>query len=191
MLSFSPEYGPKLKEEYVMVKHLPKIKKDEDSRKCCLSDCFNCCNDNWQKVWAVLKPGFLALLAHPFASLHSHSMCLSLDDSPLQSVKSCFVGRDGVRHLILCRVILGRTQIVKPDTKQCYPSCEDYDSGVDSFSAPTKYVIWSSRINTHVWPAYVINFRVPSFKGGSNPIHQRLQLLSVSKSRRKRDNKES
>ncbi|WJX27791.1 Phospholipase D zeta 1 [Trifolium repens] len=66
MLSFSPEYGPKLKEESVMVKHLPKIKKDDDSRKCCLSDCFNCCNDNWQKVWAVLKPGFLALLAHPF-----------------------------------------------------------------------------------------------------------------------------
>lgn len=49
-LSFSPEYGPKLKEEYVMVKHLPKILKDEDSRKCCLSDCFSCCNDNWQKV---------------------------------------------------------------------------------------------------------------------------------------------
>ncbi|CAJ2662266.1 phospholipase D zeta 1-like isoform X2 [Trifolium pratense] len=66
MLSFSPEYGPKLKEESVMVKHLPKIKKDDDSRKCCFSDCFNCCNDNWQKVWAVLKPGFLALLAHPF-----------------------------------------------------------------------------------------------------------------------------
>lgn len=49
-LSFSPEYGPKLKEEYVMVKHLPKIPKDDDSRKCCLSDCFSCCNDNWQKV---------------------------------------------------------------------------------------------------------------------------------------------
>ncbi|KAK7246359.1 hypothetical protein RIF29_41226 [Crotalaria pallida] len=65
-LSFSPEYGPKLKEEYVMVKHLPKIPKDDDSRNCCLSGCFNCCNDNWQKVWAVLKPGFLALLADPF-----------------------------------------------------------------------------------------------------------------------------
>ncbi|XP_057430017.1 phospholipase D zeta 1 isoform X2 [Lotus japonicus] len=65
MLSFSPEYGPKLKEEYVMVKHLPKIPKDDDSRKCCMSSCFSCCNDNWQKVWAVLKPGFLALLADP------------------------------------------------------------------------------------------------------------------------------
>lgn len=67
MLSFSPEYGPKLKEESVMVKHLAKIIKDDDSRKCC-SYCFNFCNDNWQKVWAVLKPGFLALLAHPFAT---------------------------------------------------------------------------------------------------------------------------
>ncbi|CAN6551316.1 unnamed protein product [Malus baccata var. baccata] len=66
MLSFSPEYGPKLKEDYVMVKHLPKIPKDDTTRKCCACRWFNCCNDNWQKVWAVLKPGFLALLAHPF-----------------------------------------------------------------------------------------------------------------------------
>ncbi|KAM1171543.1 hypothetical protein ACFX1X_022137 [Malus domestica] len=66
MLSFSPEYGPKLKEDYVMVKHLPKILKDDSTRKCCACGWFNCCNDNWQKVWAVLKPGFLALLAHPF-----------------------------------------------------------------------------------------------------------------------------
>ncbi|XP_062175862.1 phospholipase D zeta 1 isoform X2 [Alnus glutinosa] len=66
-LSFSPEYGPKLKEDYVMVKHLPKIPKDDDdSRKCCACQCFSCCNDNWQKVWAVLKPGFLALLEDPF-----------------------------------------------------------------------------------------------------------------------------
>ncbi|KAB2095330.1 hypothetical protein ES319_A01G029300v1 [Gossypium barbadense] len=65
-LSFSPEYGPKLKEAYVMVKHLPKIAKNDDSDRCCACHWFNCCNDNWQKVWAVLKPGFLALLEDPF-----------------------------------------------------------------------------------------------------------------------------
>ncbi|XP_075668798.1 phospholipase D zeta 1-like isoform X2 [Castanea sativa] len=66
-LSFLPEYGPKLKEDYVMVKHLPKILKDDDDlRKCCACCWFSCCNDNWQKVWAVLKPGFLALLEDPF-----------------------------------------------------------------------------------------------------------------------------
>ncbi|TYH27331.1 hypothetical protein ES288_A02G061500v1 [Gossypium darwinii] len=65
-LSFSHEYGPKLKEEYVMVKHLPKIARNDDSDRCCACRWFDCCNDNWQKVWAVLKPGFLALLGDPF-----------------------------------------------------------------------------------------------------------------------------
>ncbi|KAL9259459.1 Phospholipase D zeta 1-like protein [Drosera capensis] len=67
-LSFSPEYGPKLKEDYVMVKHLPKIPRDDDHGKCCSCHLFSWCNDNWQKVWTVLKPGFLALLADPFDS---------------------------------------------------------------------------------------------------------------------------
>ncbi|XP_016433521.2 phospholipase D zeta 1 isoform X1 [Nicotiana tabacum] len=64
-LSFSPEYGPKLKEDYIMVKHLPKIQRHDDSRKCCSCQWFGCCKDNWQKVWAVLKPGFLAFLKDP------------------------------------------------------------------------------------------------------------------------------
>jgi phospholipase D1/2 len=51
MLSFSPEYGPKLKEDYIMVKHLPKFSKsDDDSNRCCGCCWFCCCNDNWQKV---------------------------------------------------------------------------------------------------------------------------------------------
>lgn len=66
-LSFAPEYGPKLHEGYVIVQHLPKISNKEENSGC--SDCFKsccCCNPNWQRVWAVLKPGFLALLADPF-----------------------------------------------------------------------------------------------------------------------------
>ncbi|XP_071692997.1 phospholipase D zeta 1-like [Rutidosis leptorrhynchoides] len=65
-LSFCPEYGSKHKEEYVLVKHLPKIPNSGDSRLCSACSWFNCCNDNWQQVWAVLKPGFLALLKDPF-----------------------------------------------------------------------------------------------------------------------------
>ncbi|KAM0954475.1 putative phospholipase D [Dioscorea sansibarensis] len=67
-LSFLPEYGPKLKEDYVMVRHLPKFQKDDDDKRCCLCSWFNCCNGGWQKVWAVLKPGFVALLEDPFDS---------------------------------------------------------------------------------------------------------------------------
>ncbi|XP_073104639.1 phospholipase D zeta 1 isoform X2 [Elaeis guineensis] len=64
-LSFLPEYGPKLKEDYVTVKHLPKIQREDDDKRCSACHWFNCCNGNWQKVWAVLKPGFLALLEDP------------------------------------------------------------------------------------------------------------------------------
>ncbi|KAK7350619.1 hypothetical protein VNO77_09438 [Canavalia gladiata] len=103
--------------------------------------------------------------SHGFGHAHGPKLVLSPDDSPLESVKSCVVGKDGVRHVLLCRVILGSSELVHPDTQQWYPSSEDYDSGVDSFSAPSKYIIWSNRMNTHVLPAYVISLRVPSFKG--------------------------
>ncbi|KAJ3683672.1 hypothetical protein LUZ60_013899 [Juncus effusus] len=66
-LSFLAEYGPKLKEDYVNVRHLPKIQNDR-SKRSCASSCFSCCKSSWQKVWAVLKPGFLALLEDPLDS---------------------------------------------------------------------------------------------------------------------------
>ncbi|XVE89606.1 hypothetical protein DITRI_Ditri20bG0009200 [Diplodiscus trichospermus] len=64
-LSFSREYGPKLKEGYVMVKHLSKVSGDDDVG-CFPCKWFSCCSNKWRKVWAVLKPGFLALLEDPF-----------------------------------------------------------------------------------------------------------------------------
>ncbi|TYH82602.1 hypothetical protein ES332_D02G072900v1 [Gossypium tomentosum] len=33
-----------------MVKHLPKIARNDDSDRCCACRWFDCCNDNWQKV---------------------------------------------------------------------------------------------------------------------------------------------
>ncbi|KAK7356116.1 hypothetical protein VNO80_15382 [Phaseolus coccineus] len=64
-LSFLQEYGPKLKEGYVMVKHFSNISQDLDV-SCFPCNWFRCCNNSWKKVWAVLKPGFLALLDDPF-----------------------------------------------------------------------------------------------------------------------------
>ncbi|CAH9073877.1 unnamed protein product [Cuscuta epithymum] len=61
-LSFLPEYGPKLIENYLMVKHLPKVTENEGFGCSGLG----CCQNDWRKVWAVLKPSFLALLRSPF-----------------------------------------------------------------------------------------------------------------------------
>ncbi|GMI79357.1 phospholipase D P2, PHOSPHOLIPASE D ZETA 2 [Hibiscus trionum] len=64
-LSFSREYGPKLKEGYVTVKHLSKADGDDDIG-CFPCQWFSFCTNNWRKVWAVMKPGFMALLEDPF-----------------------------------------------------------------------------------------------------------------------------
>ncbi|XWS57471.1 hypothetical protein CRYUN_Cryun09bG0176700 [Craigia yunnanensis] len=64
-LSFSQEYGPKLKEGYVTVKHLSKVSGDDDVG-CFPCQWFSFCSNKLRKVWAVLKPGFLALLEDPF-----------------------------------------------------------------------------------------------------------------------------
>ncbi|KAF3773913.1 Phospholipase D zeta 1 [Nymphaea thermarum] len=73
-LTFLPEYGPKLKEDYIMVKHLPKIQKDDVVYALCLivaiiigkradsTDLFRMHGT----AWAVLKPCFLAFLEDPF-----------------------------------------------------------------------------------------------------------------------------
>ncbi|CAI9103469.1 OLC1v1001952C1 [Oldenlandia corymbosa var. corymbosa] len=65
-LSFSPEFGPKLKEDYVMVKRSSTMPKEDIYSRCCICHWAGCCRDKWEKVWAVLKPGFLALLKDPF-----------------------------------------------------------------------------------------------------------------------------
>ncbi|XP_050223609.1 phospholipase D zeta 1-like [Mercurialis annua] len=65
-LSFSLEYGPKLKEGFVMVNHLSNISASDDNVGCCPCQLFNYCDNNWKRVWAVLKPGFLAFLEDPF-----------------------------------------------------------------------------------------------------------------------------
>lgn len=64
-LSFLQEYGPKLKEGYVLAKHVSGAVNSEV--RCGICELFSfCSNNNWSKVWAVLKPGFLALLEDPF-----------------------------------------------------------------------------------------------------------------------------
>ncbi|KHN34314.1 Putative inactive poly [ADP-ribose] polymerase SRO5 [Glycine soja] len=102
------------------------------------------------------------IIQHGFGHAHSNGLRLSPQDSPLESVKSSVVDKDGLRHLLLCRVILGKTEVVPRGSYQCRSSSQEFDSGVDDLSNPKEYVIWCNQINTHVLPEYVLSFRLPS-----------------------------
>ncbi|XP_056174518.1 inactive poly [ADP-ribose] polymerase RCD1-like isoform X1 [Syzygium oleosum] len=76
------------------------------------------------------------------------------------SANNCDVDENGVRHMVLCRVIMGNMEVVHPGSTQCYPSGEGFDNGVDDLQNPTRYVVWTMNMNTHIYPEYVISFKV-------------------------------
>ncbi|KAK3026693.1 hypothetical protein RJ639_041540 [Escallonia herrerae] len=78
----------------------------------------------------------------------------------------CDVDENGLRHMVLCRVIMGNTELVHRGSKQFHPSCEDYDSGVDDLENPRHYIVWNMNTNTHIYPEFVVSFKVSSDAGG-------------------------
>lgn len=84
---------------------------------------------------------------------------------PLESVKTSVADSDGLRHVLLCRVILGKPETISFGSQNDQPSSMEFDSGVDNPSLPTKYVIWEPYMNTHILPVYIISFKAKSLTG--------------------------
>ncbi|CAA2953970.1 probable inactive poly [ADP-ribose] polymerase SRO5 [Olea europaea subsp. europaea] len=123
----------------------------------------------------ILSHGF----GHPMnTGVYRGGICLSPADHPAESFPSSVADEDGLRHLLLCRVLLGRTEIVRPDSRQSNPSSEEFDSGVDNLASPKKYIVWSTRLNTHILPEYVVSFRSSTGLEGYQRISRPLRRPS-------------
>ncbi|XWS22602.1 hypothetical protein CRYUN_Cryun29cG0050200 [Craigia yunnanensis] len=94
-----------------------------------------------------------------------HSISLSPAKFSFDSVSSSAVDETGLRHLLLCRVILEKQEVVTADSNQFHPSSPEFDSGVDDLSAPRKYIVWSAYMNSHILPCYIISFEAPHLIG--------------------------
>ena len=68
---------------------------------------------------------------------------------------------DGMRFLLLSRVILGKSEVVPRGSSQSCPSSPEFDSGVDNLSSPKKYIVWSTHMNTHVLPEFLVCLKTP------------------------------
>ncbi|XP_056175394.1 probable inactive poly [ADP-ribose] polymerase SRO2 [Syzygium oleosum] len=95
------------------------------------------------------------------SGLYGRGLYFAPENHLLESVKVAPMDSEGLRHVLLCRVILGKPELVSFGSEQSHPSSEQYDSGIDDSSSPTRYIVWSTLMNTHVLPEYVISFRAP------------------------------
>ncbi|MBA0863164.1 hypothetical protein Goshw_017546 [Gossypium schwendimanii] len=90
------------------------------------------------------------------------------------SANYCDVDENGIKYMILCRVIMGKMELLHPGSGQCYPSNEDFDSGVDDLQHPKYYIIWNMNISTHIYPEFVVSFKISNAEGhliGSETNH--------------------
>lgn len=89
-------------------------------------------------------------------------------------MKYCDVNEDGVRHVVFCRVIMGHMECLPLGSRQSHPSRMEFDSGVDDILNPAHYTVWTMNANTHIYPEYVIGFKLPAEAEGDSLLLESL-----------------
>jgi hypothetical protein len=112
-------------------------------------------NANVKYAWyGSSKQDIRNIVDHGFGPNKDGYVSLSPDHSPIRSMKSSDTDENGVRHIVLCRVILGKTELVHSGSGQCNPSWEEFDNGVDNLQSPNKYIVWRTHMNTCFYRFY-------------------------------------
>uniref|UniRef100_A0A7N0ULL8 Poly [ADP-ribose] polymerase n=1 Tax=Kalanchoe fedtschenkoi TaxID=63787 RepID=A0A7N0ULL8_KALFE len=98
----------------------------------------------------------------PSISAYGYGVHLSSKSYAYTSVKNCDADENGLRHMLLCRVVLGNTEPVHFGSVQFCPSSDRFDTGVDNVLDPQVYIVWEVNALTHIYPEYVVSFKMPS-----------------------------
>ncbi|KAG0492638.1 hypothetical protein HPP92_006036 [Vanilla planifolia] len=112
------------------------------------------------EMYALMSSGFTkpnnGQLA---AAAHGVGFHLSSPHFPCASALLSEADEEGERHVVLCRVIMGKSEIVEPGSTQDRPSDEAFDSGVDDATNPKWLVVWRSDMNSRIIPEYIVSFK--------------------------------
>ncbi|KAG0494756.1 hypothetical protein HPP92_005750 [Vanilla planifolia] len=112
------------------------------------------------EMYALMSSGFTkpnnGQLA---AAAHGVGLHLSSPHFPCASALLSEADEEGERHVVLCRVIMGKSEIVEPGSTQDRPSDEAFDSGVDDATNPKWLVVWRSDMNSRIIPEYIVSFK--------------------------------
>ncbi|XP_061991060.1 probable inactive poly [ADP-ribose] polymerase SRO2 [Rosa rugosa] len=111
------------------------------------------------EICDILLHGFSGCRA---ARSHGVGIQLFANNYSFDGAISSDADENGLRHMLLCRVILGKRELVPAGSKQVNPSSKEFDSGVDSLVNPKRFIIWSSFMNSHIMPLFVVSFKAPA-----------------------------
>ncbi|XP_013731575.2 inactive poly [ADP-ribose] polymerase RCD1 isoform X1 [Brassica napus] len=93
-------------------------------------------------------------------SMYGVGIHLTAADCPYFSARYCDIDENGVRYMVLCRIIMGNMELLRGDKAQFFSGGEEYDNGVDDVENPKNYIVWNINMNTHIFPEYVVRFKL-------------------------------
>lgn len=128
-------------------------------------------------AWCVANgdsPSGVLFLAHngPKIGTYGYGVHLAPLHSAHKSAMLCDIDENGLKHMVLCRVILGNSETLKIGSKQFHATNQSYDSGVDDLQNPNCYVIWNMDTNTHIFPECTITFKTSPPTPKENPVEE-------------------
>eukprot|EP01018_Ginkgo_biloba_P023519 Gb_33339 [translate_table: standard] len=128
-------------------------------------------NANLRYAWhGTSKKGVSGIMLHGFGqpktpkngAAYGSGVYLAPEDCSYVSAAYSDIDENGEQHMVLCRVVMGNMEQVSPGSQQYHPSSEQFDTGVDDLKNPKRYIVWSTHMNTHILPEYVVSFKVPT-----------------------------
>ncbi|KAI9169401.1 hypothetical protein LWI28_011848 [Acer negundo] len=132
-------------------------------------------NNNVRPAWyGAAKDEIREILCHGFSRIagngekYGHGLHLSNSNFSIDSVLSSETDSNGLRHVLLCRVILGNVETVAAGSNQFHTSAKVYDSGVDNLAAPSRYIVRSCSMNSHIYFTEIVSFKFPCYEASTS-----------------------
>lgn len=145
-------------------------------------------NANIKYAWfGSSKDEICNIISHGFSTISEpksgecFGIGVHLYPANIHGVLSAVEDENGLRHMLLCRVILGNTEVIEAASTQFQPTSEDFDSGVDNYFAPKRYIIWGSYMNSHIFPNFLVSFRCPRLLLGASSKIKKVSLKPTSR----------
>ncbi|OMO50880.1 hypothetical protein CCACVL1_30184 [Corchorus capsularis] len=121
-------------------------------------------------IKSVMAHGFAFPSQLPATDVYGSGMYLSPVGLPHLSANLADVDENGLKHLILCRVVLGNVEKVQAGSHQYHPTNGNFDTGSDDPNNPKWYVVWSTIANMSILPECVVSYRPGNMQGPRRPV---------------------
>ncbi|KAG9444986.1 hypothetical protein H6P81_016326 [Aristolochia fimbriata] len=108
----------------------------------------------------IIFHGFREVDTHGFTNIFGAGVYLYAEPFPHYSAALATPDASDEFRMLLCRVVVGNMERIEQGSRQCRPTSNLFDTGVDDCKDPKCYIIWNTRMNTHILPQYLITFKV-------------------------------